>query len=341
MAMAMKSESKLSGVQKAAILFITLGPDASYGILKKLPEADIQKITYEIANITSVTPEQREEILNEFLQINNARDYIIEGGMDYAKQLLSKALGSQRASEILDKVSEATAQYRPFSIARKADAHQLFNVIVSEQPQTIALILCYLQPDKAAQVMAELPEETQSEVAYRIATMNNTSPMVIKEIESVLEGKLSSVVRTEMTTIGGVETLVGILNQVDRTTEKNITEGLEREDAELADKVKSSMFVFEDIISLDDVSIQRILREVEASDLALALKGCSEEVAECVYRNQSKRAAASLKEDMEFLGPVRLMDVEKSQQKIVSVIRRLDDAGEIIISRGGEDAIIV
>ncbi|CAG9705271.1 Flagellar motor switch protein FliG [Clostridium neonatale] len=341
MAMAMKSESKLSGVQKAAILFITLGPDASSGILKKLPEADIQKITYEIANITSVTPEQREEILNEFLQINKARDYIIEGGMDYAKQLLSKALGSQRASEILDKVSEATAQYRPFSIARKADAHQLFNVIVSEQPQTIALILCYLQPDKAAQVMAELPEETQSEVAYRIATMNNTSPMVIKEIESVLEGKLSSVVRTEMTTIGGVETLVGILNQIDRTTEKNITEGLEREDAELADKVKSSMFVFEDIISLDDVSIQRILREVEASDLALALKGCSEEVAECVYRNQSKRAAASLKEDMEFLGPVRLMDVEKSQQKIVSVIRRLDDAGEIIISRGGEDAIIV
>lgn len=223
MAMAMKSESKLSGVQKAAILFITLGPDASSGILKKLPEADIQKITYEIANITSVTPEQREEILNEFLQINKARDYIIEGGMDYAKQLLSKALGSQRASEILDKVSEATAQYRPFSIARKADAHQLFNVIVSEQPQTIALILCYLQPDKAAQVMAELPEETQSEVAYRIATMNNTSPMVIKEIESVLEGKLSSVVRTEMTTIGGVETLVGILNQVDRTTEKNIT----------------------------------------------------------------------------------------------------------------------
>ena len=307
MAMAMKSESKLSGVQKAAILFITLGPDASSGILKKLPEADIQKITYEIANITSVTPEQREEILNEFLQINKARDYIIEGGMDYAKQLLSKALGSQRASEILDKVSEATAQYRPFSIARKADAHQLFNVIVSEQPQTIALILCYLQPDKAAQVMAELPEETQSEVAYRIATMNNTSPMVIKEIESVLEGKLSSVVRTEMTTIGGVETLVGILNQVDRTTEKNITEGLEREDAELADKVKSSMFVFEDIISLDDVSIQRILREVEASDLALALKGCSEEVAMCVYRNQSKRAAASLKEDMEFLGPVRLM----------------------------------
>ena len=336
-----KEERKLTGVQKAAKLFITLGPEASSGILKKLPESDIQKITYEIANITSVTAEQREEILNEFLQINKARDYIIEGGMDYAKQLLSKALGTQRANEILDKVSEATAQYRPFSIARKADSKQLLNVITAEQPQTIALILCYLQPDKAAQVMAELPEETQSEVAYRIATMNTTSPMVIKEIESVLESKLSSVVRTEMTSLGGVETLVGILNSVDRTTEKNITEGLEREDAELADKVKSSMFVFEDVISLDDVSIQRILREVEASDLALALKGCSDEVANCIYRNQSKRAAASLKEDMEFLGPVRITDVEKAQQKIVSIIRRLDDANEIIISRGGEDAIIV
>ena len=337
----MAKDAKLSGVQKAAILFITLGPEVSSGILKKLPEAEIQKITYEIANITSVTSEQREGILNEFLQINKARDYIIEGGMDYARELLSKALGPHRANEILEKVSEATQQYRPFSIARKADAHHLLNVITYEHPQTIALILCYLQPEKAAQVMAELPEETQSEVAYRIATMSTTSPMVIKEIEKVLESKLSSVVRTEMTTLGGVETLVDILNQVDRTTERNITESLEREDAELADKVKSSMFVFEDIITLDDVAIQRILREVEAKDLALALKGCSEEVAEVIYKNQSKRAAASLKEDMEFLGPVRLMDVEKAQQGIVAIIRRLDEAGEIIISRGGEDAIIV
>ncbi|NFG60626.1 MULTISPECIES: flagellar motor switch protein FliG [unclassified Clostridium] len=336
-----KEPKKLTGVQKAAILFITLGPEASSGILKKLPEQEIQKISYEIANITSVTSEQREEILDEFLEINKARDYIIEGGMDYAKVLLSKALGAQRANEILEKVSEATSQYRPFAIARKADAHQLLNAITYEHPQTIALILCYLQADKAAQVMAELSEETQAEVAFRIATMSNTSPMVIKEIEAVLESKLSSVVKTEMTSLGGVQTLVDILNQVDRTTEKNITEGLEREDAELADKIKSSMFVFEDIITLDDVSIQRILREVEVSDLSLALKGCSEDVANAIYRNQSKRAAASLKEDMEFLGPVRLMDVEKAQQKIVSIIRRLDESNEIIISRGGEDAIIV
>ena len=332
-----RDTSKLNGVQKAAILFITLGPEASSAILKKLPEPEIQKITYEIANISSVTSEQRQIILDEFLEMNKARDYIIE----YARTLLSKALGTQRANEILSKVTEATQQYRPFSIARKADAHQLLNVISYEHPQTIALILCYLQPDKAAQVLAELPEDTQSEVAYRIATMSNTSPMVIKEIEKVLESKLSTVVRSEMTSLGGVETLVDILNQVDRTTEKNITESLEREDAELADIVKSSMFVFEDIITLDDVSIQRILREVDGKELALALKGCSDEVANAVYRNQSKRAAAALKEDMEFLGPVRLMDVEKAQQKIVSIIRRLDDAQEIIISRGGEDAIIL
>jgi flagellar motor switch protein FliG len=217
----------------------------------------------------------------------------------------------------------------------------LLNVISNEHPQTIALILCYFQPDKGAQILSELSEDIQTEVAYRVASMDNTSPMVIKEIEKVLNTKLSSVVRTDMTTIGGVETLVDILNQVDRTTEKNITEGLEREDPELAEKIKQSMFVFEDVVSLDDVSIQRVLREVESKDLALALKGCSESVANVIFKNQSKRAAASLKEDIEFLGPVRLMDVEKAQQKIVSIIRRLEDAGEIIISRGGEDAIVV
>ncbi|MFU0823734.1 MAG: flagellar motor switch protein FliG [Clostridium sp.] len=337
----MAKENKLTGVQKAAILFITLGPEVASGIIKRMTDSEIQKITYEIANITSVKQEQRAEILREFVEMNKAKDYILEGGFEYAKTLLGKALGSQRAEEILEKVSEATQQYRPFAIARKADAHQLLNVISNEHPQTIALILCYLQPDKAGQIIGELPEDIQTEVAFRIASMDNTSPMVIKEIEKVLNSKLSSVVRTDMTTIGGVDTLVDILNQVDRTTEKNITEGLEREDPDLAEKIKQSMFVFDDIITLDDVSIQRVLREVESKDLALALKGCSEEVANCIFRNQSKRAAASLKEDIEFLGPVRLMDVEKAQQKIVSIIRRLEDAGEIILSRGGEDAIIL
>lgn len=339
--MATKEANKLSGVQKAAILFITLGPEASAPIIKKLPEPEIQKITYEIANITSVKSDQKEEILDEFIQINKAKDFILEGGIDYAKSLLGKALGAQRAKEILDKVTEATQQYRPFSIARKADAHQLLNIITNEHPQTIALVLCYLQPDKSGQILSALPEDVQAEVAYRIATMNNTSPAVVKEIEKVLDSKLSSVVKSDLTVIGGLQTLVDILNMVDRTTEKNITESLEKENAELAEKIKESMFVFEDILTLDDVSIQRILKEVETKELGLALKGCSEEVANAIFRNQSKRAAASLKEDMEFLGPVRLMDVEKAQQKIVSVIRRLDEAGEIVISRGGEDAIVV
>lgn len=337
----MPRDGKLSGVQKAALLFIALGPEASAGIIKKLPEQEIQKITYEIANITSIKAEQKQEILNEFINMNKAKDYIVEGGIDYARSLLGKALGQQRANEILDKVTEATQQYRPFAIARKADAHQLLNIITNEHPQTIALILCYLQKDKAGQIMSALSEDVQTDVAFRIATMNSTSPMVVKEIEKVLDSKLSSVVRSDMTVLGGVNTLVEILNQVDRTTEKNITEGLEKDNPELAEKVKQSMFVFEDIVTLDDVSIQRVLREVETKELALALKGCSDEVANCIFRNQSKRAATSLKEDMEFLGPVRLMDVEKAQQKVVSVIRRLDEAGEIVISRGGEDAIII
>ncbi|RMD04298.1 flagellar motor switch protein FliG [Clostridium autoethanogenum] len=336
-----RDSKNLTGVQKAAILFITLGPEAAAGIIKKLPEAEIQKITYEIANINSVKSDQKKEILQEFIEMNKAKDYLLEGGIEYAKDLLSKALGSQRAIEILDKVTEATQQFRPFAIARKADAPQLLNIISDEHPQTIALVLCYLQSDKAGQILSALPENVQAEVAFRIATMSNTSQMVVKEIEKVLDDKLSSIVKSDMKVIGGVQTIVDILNQVDRTTEKNITEGLEKEDAELAEKIKGSMFVFEDIITLDDVSIQRVLREVDTKELSLALKGCSEEVADAIFRNQSKRASAALKEDIEFLGPVRLMDVEKAQQKIVGIIRRLDESGEIVLARGGEDAIIV
>lgn len=335
------AKKQLTGIQKSALLFITLGPEASADILKRLPENEIQKITYEIANISTVTSEQRHSILQEFLEMNKAKDYLLEGGLDYAKELLSKALGPQRAGEILNKVAEASQLNRPFAIARKADAQQILNIINYEHPQTIALILCYLQVEKAAQIISELPEEIQSEVALRIATMNTTSPDVIREIEKVLDDKLSTIVKTETTVLGGIDTLVGILNQVDRTTEKNITESLQKQDYELAEKIKSCMFVFEDIITLDDVAIQRILRDVETKELALALKGASEEVANVIYKNQSKRAAASLKEDIEYLGPVRLTDVEKAQQQIVAIIRRLEDAQEIIISRGGEDALIM
>lgn len=335
------AREKLTGVQKAAILFITLGPDASAPILKKLPENELQKITFEIANMPKVKKEVKEEVLKEFVDLNKAKDYILEGGFEYAKNLLSRALGAQRALEIIEKVTEITQQYRPFGIARKADAHQLLNVIMNEHPQTIALILCYLQSDKAAQIISGLPEELQVDVAKRIATMSNTSPIVIEEVEEILEKKLSNVIRADIATIGGVQALVDILNNVDRGTEKTILEELDREQPELAEKIRESMFIFEDIITLDNISIQRVLREVDMKDLALAIKGSSEEVAQVIYNNMSKRAAQTLKEDIEFMGPVRLVDVEKAQQAIVAIIRRLDDAGEIVISRGGEDAIIV
>ncbi|QCX32352.1 flagellar motor switch protein FliG [Caloramator sp. E03] len=335
------AREKLTGVQKAAILFITLGPDASAPILKKLPENELQKITFEIANMPKVKKEVKEEVLKEFVDLNKAKDYILEGGFEYAKNLLSRALGAQRALEIIEKVTEITQQYRPFGIARKADAHQLLNVIMNEHPQTIALILCYLQSDKAAQIISGLPEELQVDVAKRIATMSNTSPIVIEEVEEILEKKLSNVIRADIATIGGVPALVDILNNVDRGTEKTILEELDREQPELAEKIRESMFIFEDIITLDNISIQRVLREVDMKDLALAIKGSSEEVAQVIYNNMSKRAAQTLKEDIEFMGPVRLVDVEKAQQAIVAIIRRLDDAGEIVISRGGEDAIIV
>lgn len=335
------AKDNLTGVQKAAILFITLGPDASAPILKKLPESEIQKITFEIANMPKLKKDIKLDVLQEFVDLNKAKDYIIEGGFDYAKNLLSKALGSQRAMEIIERVSEITQQYRPFGIARKADAHQLLNLVINEHPQTIALILCYLQADKAAQILSGLPEELQSDVSKRVATMNNTSPIVIEEVEAILQKKLSNVVRSDFATIGGVRTLVDIINNVDRGTEKSIMEELDRDEPELADKIRESMFVFEDIMTLDNASIQRIIREVDPKDWALALKGSSEEVSNIVFSNMSKRAAQTLKEDIDFLGPVRLVDVEKAQQAIVAVIRRLDEAGEIMISRGGEDAIIV
>ncbi|KPU44688.1 flagellar motor switch protein FliG [Oxobacter pfennigii] len=331
----------LTGVQKAAVLMITLGPEISSNIIKKLPDNDIQKITFEIANTVKIKSNLKDAVLEEFVNLNKAKEYILEGGMEYAKTLLSKALGAQRAMEIMEQVGEITQQFRPFGSARKADAQQLLSLISNEHPQTIALILCYIQADKAGQILSGLSPELQSDIAKRIAAMRSTSPSIVHEVEKVLERKLSSMIRPDLAAIGGVNSLVQILNQVDRGTEKSIIEYLGKDDPELAEKVRASMFVFEDILTLDNASIQRIIREIDNKDLALALKGSSEEVAEGIYRNMSKRAAATLKEDIEYLGPVRLVDVEKAQHNIVSIIRRLDESGEIIISRGGEDAVIV
>ncbi len=338
--MAAKQEQSMSGIQKAAILLISLGPEKSSTIFKHLKEDEIEQLTLEIANTRSVSPQTKEEIINEFYEVCLAQQYIAEGGIGYAKELLEKALGAEKAMAVISKLT-SSLQVRPFEFIRKTEPAQLLNFIQDEHPQTIALILSYLSAQQSAQVISALPPEKQADVAKRIAQMDRTSPDVIKEVERVLERKLASLVNQDYTIIGGVDAIVEILNSVDRGTEKHIVESLEMEEPELADEIRRKMFVFEDILLLDDRTVQRVLRDVENSDLSIALKSANEDVKNLIFNNLSKRLATMIKEDMEFMGPVRMKDVEEAQQKIVNVIRKLEDAGEIVIARGGGDELVV
>ena len=333
-------EREMDGVEKAATLLITLGPEKSAKIFKHLKEEEIEQLTLEIANTSSVSPQTKEKVLSEFYEICLAQQYIAEGGIGYAKELLEKALGEEKAKDVIGKLT-ASLQVRPFEFIRKTDPSQLLNFIQDEHPQTIALILSYLPASQASMVVSSLPPEKQADVARRIAQMDRTSPDVIKQVEKVLERKLSSLVNQDYTIVGGVDAIVSILNSVDRGTEKHIMETLEVEEPELADEIRKKMFVFEDILSLDDRAIQRVLRDVDNLDLALALKGATEEVQNVILNNLSKRLAVMIKEDMEYMGPVRMKDVEEAQQKIVNIIRKLEDSAEIVIARGGGDEIIV
>ena len=334
------SEREMDGVEKAATLLITLGPEKSAQIFKHLKEEEIEQLTLEIANTSSVSPQTKEKVLNEFYEVCLAQQYIAEGGIGYAKELLEKALGEEKAKSVIGKLT-ASLQVRPFEFIRKTDPSQLLNFIQDEHPQTIALILSYLPAAQSSMVISSLPPEKQADVAKRIAQMDRTSPDVIKQVEKVLERKLSSLVNQDYTIVGGVDAIVSILNSVDRGTEKHIMETLEVEEPELADEIRKKMFVFEDILSLDDRAIQRVLRDVDNSYLALALKGATEEVQNVILNNLSSRLAVMIKEDMEFMGPVRMKDVEEAQQKIVNIIRKLEDSAEIVIARGGGDEIIV
>ena len=336
----MAKDDGISGLQKAAILLIVLGPERSANIFKHLKEEEIEELTLEIANTRSVTPQVKEDILNEFYEVCLAQQYIAEGGITYAKELLEKALGNEKAMDVIGKLT-ASLQVKPFEFVRKTDASQLLNFIQDEHPQTIALILSYLSAGQSAMIISALPPEKQADVAKRIAVMDRTSPDVIKEVEKVLESKLSNLVNQDYTIIGGVDAVVELLNTVDRGTEKHIMETLEIEEPELADEIRKKMFVFEDILLLDDRAIQQVLRNVDNNDLAIALKNANEQVQTAIFDNMSKRLAVMIKEDMEFMGPVRMKDVEEAQQKIVNIIRKLEDSGEIIISRGGGDEIVV
>ena len=333
-------EEKINGIQKAAILLIVLGPERSATVFKHLKEEEIEELTLEIANTRSVTPQLKEEVLEEFYQICLAQQYIAEGGISYAKELLEKALGQDKALDVIGRLT-SSLQVKPFEFVRKTDASQLLNFIQDEHPQTIALILSYLSPQQSAMIISALSPDRQSDVTKRIAVMDRTSPDVIKEVEKVLESKLASLINQDYTIIGGVDAVVDILNTVDRGTEKHIMETLEIEEPELADEIRKKMFVFEDILLLEDRAIQRVLRDVDNNDLAIALKSANEQVQAAIFNNLSKRLAVMIKEDMEFMGPVRMKDVEEAQQKIVNIIRKLEDSAEIVISRGGGDEIVV
>ena len=333
----------LSGKEKAAILLITLGPEKSSAIFKHLKEDEIESLTLQIANTNIILPQAREDVLAEFYEICLAQQYITEGGINYARTLLERSLGESKAYEILQKLG-GSLKARPFDFIRKTDATQILNFIQNEHPQTIALILSYLKPQQAAEVIVELNPDRQADVARRIALMDRTSPDVIKEIEKALEKKLSSLMTEDFTVVGGVDAVVNILNEVDRSTEKNIMETLEGEDVELAEEIKNKMFVFEDIINLSGRDVQKVYREIsEMRDWAIALKNASDELKELIFSNVSKRNSAMLKEEIEILGPVRRTDVEEAQQKVVNIVRKLQDAGEIIIARGGgggDDVIV-
>jgi len=333
-------EKRVKGLRKIAALLISLGPELSAKVLKLLPDEDIEVISAEVANTTLVEAEFREQVLDEMMQMYQAKGYMLEGGVKYARDLLDRAVGPAKSAEIMRKLTEANA-VKPFRFAKKVDPRQLSGVIGEEHPQTIALILSYLEPDQAALVLSFLPPETRPHVAKRIATMERVSPEVLSELETVLASKFDSFSNYDFAVAGGIKSLVNILNRVDRATEKMIFEQLDRDDPPLAEEIRKRLFVFEDVIMLDDGAIQRVIREVDSKELALALKGAGAEVSQRIYKNMSKRAAEMLKEDLEFMGPIRLRDVEEAQARIVAVIRKLDEAGEIVIARGGEDAIIV
>ncbi|AIE59652.1 flagellar motor switch protein FliG [Bacillus methanolicus] len=335
-----KEQKELTGKQKAAILLITLGPDVSASVYKHLTEEEIEKLTLEISGVRKVEPHSKEQVLEEFHNIALAQDYISQGGIGFAKTVLEKALGPEQASVIINRLT-SSLQVRPFDFARKADPAQILNFIQNEHPQTIALILSYLDAAQAGQILSELPQEMQADVARRIAEMDRTSPEIINEVEQILERKLSATVTQDYTQTGGIEAVVEVLNGVDRATERTILEALEIQDPELAEEIKKRMFVFEDIVTLDNRAIQRVIRDCENEDLMLALKVSSDEVREIVYKNMSQRMVETFKEEMELMGPVRLRDVEEAQSRIVAIIRRLEEAGEIIVARGGGDDIIV
>jgi flagellar motor switch protein FliG len=329
------------GVRKAAILLIQMGRDGAAEVLSHLSDSEVEAISAEIARLESISSAETEQVLAEFRDMMTARAHIAQGGMGFAQSLLEQSLGADRAAEIMERVKAAAVQM-PFQFLHRADPAQLRSFIADEHPQVIALVLAHMTPDKASLLLSGLPPAQQAQVAHRIAVMDRTSPEIVRAVETTLERKLSSMLQpAEMSRVGGVDPLVNIINRSDRSTERQIVDGLESLDAALADEVKSRMFMFEDVVNLDDRSVQLVLRSVEGNELALALKGVADNVREKITSNLSARAAENLVEEVELLGPVRLTQVEEAQQSIIRTIRQLEEQGQIMVRRGSDDEFVV
>lgn len=337
----MAETAELTGVRKSAILLLSLPQEEAASILKRLSAEALDEVMREIASTGDVPIDVRKAVLSEYYQLALANNYISEGGLDYAKSLLNLALPPDQAAKAIKQVTQQVAT-TPFAFLQKAESENLLTFIQDEHPQTIALILAHLPAQKASEILVGLPNQKQVEVVKRVANMEQTNPEVIKEVERGLEHRLSDIVSQTFEKAGGVDTVAEILNLADRSTEKGIMEGLEAEDPDLVESIRRLMFVFEDILLVNDKGIQSVLKEVDNSELGLALKTASEELKQKIFKNMSERAAQMINEDMQFMGPVRVSDVEQAQQKIVDIVRRLEDSGEIMISgRGGEKEMVV
>ena len=328
------------GARKAAILLIQLGKERAASVMGHMSETEVELVSAEIARLEAISATESESVMTEFKELLTARAHIAQGGLAFAEQLLEQSLGSDRASEIIERLNAAAIQM-PFQFLHRADPAQLRSFIADEHPQIIALVLAHMTADKASLLLSGLPPDQQAEVAHRIAVMDRTSPEIIRNVEATLERKLSSVLQpAEMSRVGGVDPLVNIINRSDRSTERQIVEGLESLDAALAEEVRSRMFMFEDIVQLDDKSVQQVLRQVDGSSLALALKGVSDEVRNKITSNMSERAAENLLEEAELLGAVRLAQVEEAQQAVIRTIRQLEEQGQIMVRRGSDDEFV-
>lgn len=329
----------VTGAQKAAILLLQIGSERASTVLRAMKETEVEEIMAEVARMRDIDVETADGVLQEFRDLAAASRFVTQGGMAFAQELLESSVGAAKAKEILERLRVGMVDV-PFEFLRRADPRQVLNHLQDEHPQTVALVLAHMHPDHAALVLSGLPDDLRADVAHRVATMEQTSPEVIAQVESVLERKLAALLTAgELAAAGGVQPLVDMLNRADRATERHILEGLEGRDPELAEAVRSRMFVFEDITSLDDRSVQLVLREVDNDQLTIALKGVRADVLDKITSNMSERASTILREDMEVLGPVRTKTVEEAQAQIVRIIRTLEEAGEIVLSRGGDEFI--